>query len=730
MGTRTPVAAGPAATLQEAANGSPTGHSRDQVPDVSVIICAYTMDRWEDLKAAVGSVHEQTRPPGELIVVIDHSPRLAASSRDTFSGVTVLDNGHEPGLSGARNTGVEAATGQIVAFLDDDAVASPRWLERLVTCYADPSVLGAGGRIEPSWENGRPGWFPEEFDWVIGCTYRGLDEKQNVRNMIGANMSFRRSALVEAGGFRTGLGRTSDQPLGCEETDACIRIAQRNPGGVFVSEPSALVSHRVPATRERWKYFRARCYAEGLSKATLTGSVGSRDGLASERRHAFVTLPIGAVRAFWSGVSGRDRSGIGRAMAIVGGLAVTTAGYAVGKFSVKERPEVASEAGKDVPGRLRVLMVTPRYLPQTGGVEHHVDQVARRLTADIDVTVLTTDTSRSLPAEQTVDGVRVIRVPAWPAGKDWHVAPSIQRVIRSGHWDLVHIQSYHTAVAPTAMLAALAAGIPYVLTFHGGGHSSKVRQALREPQWTLLRPLLARARRLISVAEFEAAFYSERLGIPRKRFIVLPNGSDLPPVSKDRRAEGARVIASIGRLERYKGHHRVIRAMPRVLAQEPDVKLKVLGTGPYEAELRALTKELGVSDNVEVGSIPAADRGAMAETLASLSLAVLISEFETHPLAVIEALAVGCPVLVADTSGLRELAEQGLARSVPLDISTRRLAEAILEDLRHPRTVPDIALPSWEECANGLLSVYEEALSPRLPRAALASPVRGGSMRS
>ena len=127
---------------------------------------------------------------------------------------------------------------------------------------------------------------------------------------------------------------------------------------------------------------------------------------------------------------------------------------------------------------LRMLMATPRYFPFMGGVENHVYEVARRLARQgVDITVLTTDTSGQLPADELSEGIKIRRVRAWPTQRDYYFAPDVYRLIRRGDWDIVHIQSYHTLVAPLAMLAARRARIPYVLTFHGGGHSSRLRNA-------------------------------------------------------------------------------------------------------------------------------------------------------------------------------------------------------------------------------------------------------------
>src|SRR3712207_5260447 len=98
--------------------------ARGAVP-VSVVICAYTERRWDQMLAAVASITAQTASPLETVVVADHNPRLAARLRAAAPSVRVIENGGERGLSAARNVGVEAARGEIVAFLDDDAVADP-----------------------------------------------------------------------------------------------------------------------------------------------------------------------------------------------------------------------------------------------------------------------------------------------------------------------------------------------------------------------------------------------------------------------------------------------------------------------------------------------------------------------------------------------------------------------------------------------------------------------------
>ncbi len=300
---------------------------------ISVIICACSEDRWNELIAAVGSVQQQTLPPGEIIVVIDHNPGLLKRVRENVAGVVVVENTEAHGLSGARNSGIAVAKSQVVAFLDDDAIASPGWLMILNEAFSDPKVLGVGGAVLPRWVDDEPTWLPEEFHWIVGCTYRGMPQSTaRIRNPIGANMSFRREVFETLGGFRSGLGRVGTRPLGCEETELCIRACQLWPHYTFLYQPPASVFHRVPANRTCWGYFCSRCFSEGLSKAIVSRYVGAKDGLASERAYTLRTLPNGIICGLADTLFRRDLSGLARAGAIIAGLAVTTAGYVVGSI--------------------------------------------------------------------------------------------------------------------------------------------------------------------------------------------------------------------------------------------------------------------------------------------------------------------------------------------------------------------------------------------------------------
>jgi glycosyltransferase involved in cell wall biosynthesis len=356
---------------------------------------------------------------------------------------------------------------------------------------------------------------------------------------------------------------------------------------------------------------------------------------------------------------------------------------------------------------LSVAMVTPRFLPLSGGVEVHVREVALRLLArGVTVLVITTDPSGRLPKREIVDGIDVRRLPAWPPRTDLHYAPGLARAITEAAPDVVHVQGIHTLTAPLAMMAARRARLPYAVTFHTGGHPSGLRRSIRPLQWRLLRPLLRRASALIAVSEFEASLFRSAIGTAAPQILVIRNGG----VSSTQRQQPSTVdptlILSIGRLERYKGHHRAIEALSALRERIPAARLLILGSGSYGDQLRSLAARLGLAEAVEIRSIPASSRGELVDAIAAAGVVVLLSEYESHPVAVMEALSLGRPVVVAATTGMVELAAAGLVRSVPINAPAEDVAYVLADELREP-TLPTRNLPTWDECVDQLLDVYE-----------------------
>lgn len=318
--------------------------------EVAVVVCTYSRARLQLLQETLASLKCQQGVEPEVIVVVDGSPELEAELRSDpfFSWVKVIPNTGPRGLSAARNSGIAANQAELVAFIDDDAVADPYWLQRQVEAFENPAVMVTGGAVLPKLAAHRPEWWPSEFDWVIGCSYPGqIDDRHfpqdrdpagaqaepvPVRNVIGASMVFRRSALDAVGAFALGLGRVDKIPLGGEETEICIRVGKRFGPDSVVLVPASVVHHYVPAERLRVGYFFRRCYAEGLSKAVLSRLVRSTKSVSSEARYLVRTLPRAGIRHAGALFRG-DAAGVARAATLLAGTGVTGFGWLRGQLS-------------------------------------------------------------------------------------------------------------------------------------------------------------------------------------------------------------------------------------------------------------------------------------------------------------------------------------------------------------------------------------------------------------
>jgi glycosyltransferase involved in cell wall biosynthesis len=361
---------------------------------------------------------------------------------------------------------------------------------------------------------------------------------------------------------------------------------------------------------------------------------------------------------------------------------------------------------------LHVVYVTARYLPERGGTEIHTSEVARRMSErGARVTVIATSLDPDLPEDELDGDVRIRRVPAWPPDRDYFLSRRLPDAIREAQPDLLHIQGYHTFVAPLAMFAALRASIPYVLTFHSGGHSSRVRVWARPLQGRVLRPLLIRARALVSVSQFEADLFAARLRIPLTSFAVIPSGINLPEATEPAGPADPDLVLSVGRLEFYKGHDRIIEALPALRRLRPQARLRILGSGPYEPQLRQLAARLGFADAVEIGPVQSGNRAELAALLHRAAVVTALSEYESQGLAVQEAIGLGRPVVVAQGSALDELQAYPNVVTVPAGASADALAQVVSRVLADPPAgAPQ--MQTWDACVDALAALYATAVAP------------------
>lgn len=297
----------------------------ESVVKVSVVISTYTKDRWKDVLKCIESLHDQTLKPYEILIVLDPIEDLMNFYRDKLPNYVKIVESDGFGLSKARNKGILESKGDIIAFIDDDAWAGKYWLERMVKNYLDKDVYCVGGKIIPVFENSRPKWLPEELDWIVGCTYKGMPEvKSEIRNPIGANMSFRREAFEIAGLFREEVGRYGKKLLSGEEAEFAMRLKKILPNAKIIYDPSAVVYHRVPKSRTKLRYALKRAYYEGYSKAMLSEEYE----LKTERCYAIHLLK----EIFKKIVNGKLLEVIGISLVIF----VTLLGWLAGRFKISQ----------------------------------------------------------------------------------------------------------------------------------------------------------------------------------------------------------------------------------------------------------------------------------------------------------------------------------------------------------------------------------------------------------
>ena len=297
-------------------------------PAVSIVIPTHSEKRWHRLVRVVASARSQRYPVAEVVVVVDHNPALYRQARRDLVGVTVLENLYAQGVSGNRNTGAFHTSTPLIAFLDDDTVADPDWLDRLLAPFADPTAVGTGGGISPSWAAGsQPRWMPEEFLWAVGGSYAGMPTTTApIRNVWSASMVVRRETFMKVGGFRTGFGKLGDQNRP-EDTELCLRMSAAG-GGHWMYVPDAIIRHDVPADRSTFRFFLRRCYAEGRGKIQMAALQSSSQPLAAERDY-LRSLPRSVIRSLVAASRGRGVAHALRAGSVIAAVAAAGFGGAV-----------------------------------------------------------------------------------------------------------------------------------------------------------------------------------------------------------------------------------------------------------------------------------------------------------------------------------------------------------------------------------------------------------------
>jgi glycosyltransferase involved in cell wall biosynthesis len=241
---------------------------------VSVVITSFTVERFPDFIETLESLRNQTMRDFETLVVIDRSRELYEKlchhiAKNGYRNTRIIFNEKPGGLSSARNLGITQASGEIIGFIDDDAIACPCWIEKMLEAYADDSIIGVTGPIYPLWEDNSMAWCPEEFYWLFACTSFDRGEAHEVRNGYGANMSFRHPGDDVKALFSDWLGSMGEKKkTTAEEAEMATRLTGAT-GKRIIYSPDMAVRHKVRRYRLSQRYVRERSYREGFSKMIL-----------------------------------------------------------------------------------------------------------------------------------------------------------------------------------------------------------------------------------------------------------------------------------------------------------------------------------------------------------------------------------------------------------------------------------------------------------------------------
>lgn len=260
---------------------------------VSVVLCTYSSEMYAHFRDAAESILSQTYRDLELVIIVDGNETICERIRREYDGhtdVVLHCNDENRGLLSSRNKGADLATGDVVAFIDDDAVADADWVEELVRSYETRAPLAVGGKMVPEWVAGKPRFLPEEFYWLVGATHRGFaDGAEYVRNTFGSNISFKRDIFLTLGGFDTDIGgRKGDRNLQGGETELCARLVSEYGEEVWYN-PEAIVAHKVFDYRTDPNWLLGRAFWQGYSKWIMKSLLGNGGDEESEYLQRIVT---------------------------------------------------------------------------------------------------------------------------------------------------------------------------------------------------------------------------------------------------------------------------------------------------------------------------------------------------------------------------------------------------------------------------------------------------------
>lgn len=641
------------------------GPEAPALPSVTVVVPSYR--RPDQLVSCLQGLAAQRHPADEVVVVCRpddaQTRRVVAAAPLPVREVLV----HEPGVLAALHTGARAARGDVVAFTDDDAVAHPDWLQRLMAHYADPAVGGVGGRdlLQPPLPDAeRPSTSVGRFTpWgkQLGFHHVGSGPAADVSVLKGVNMSYRREALALPRDLK-GEGAQVHNEVGAG-------LWARDRGWRLVYEPAARVDHfsgprfdedqrsrPSPGAIEREAYnlvlslltFRPELTARRAAYGLLLGDqaspgVGRALVAAAQRRPEVVRRLVPSLRGQVSALRDLRRGA-----------------------RVEVEPVVPdAPRGPAAAPRLRVLHLLNDLDDRGNGINNStVDLACEQVAQGLEVHVASrTGGYAGLLADHGVQWhpLDQTRTP----GSLARLVPAYLRLLRRLRPDVVHVHNLTGAA-----LATTVPGPPTVATLHLE-EKAGVRLMARADAVVVFSPQAAG--RMTALGAAPSRVHLVRQGVlhgARSRALVPSAPPALPHPT----------VVTVAGLYRHKGVYDLLAALPRIRAEVPGAHLVYVGAGPEDQGLLAAVEAAGLTGAVTMAGFQRDPRAFMQ----AADVFVLASRSEPAGLVLMEARDTGVPVVATDVDGIPTLVEHGRSALLVPPADPVALAAAVVRVLREP----------------------------------------------
>jgi len=660
-------------------------------PLVSIVVCTY--NRASCLDRCLQSLLKQTYGHCEIIVINGLSTDRTDAVLAGYQGIRTVRQGKMRGLSYARNLGIVSSRGEIVAFIDDDAVADPDWLRYLVGAYEDDTVGGTGGYVYDPWgnvqfdngiieKNGRPEAVrPSGLASVPG----------QYRICMGTNCSFRRAVLDEIGGFDHYFRYYHD------ESELCVRIAQKGYRIIYVHE--AVVLHEMAEGPNRRSSYDLE-WAEIMKNIVYF----TMKSFPSERA-SYASRPVSALRWRLSVMNDaffKKQISVGMLLRF---YAQHLRGFAKGYYDGLFRRDYSDHIAAVAPeaDRLRVCLTSSEYRKDcTGGVCRYTYDLAHELARrGHEVHVLTASgTADTRDGDVYVHTVRPANVDFLSLPDDMPVtkknlaysyalALKLDDLVREYGLDLVEFPLWDAE----GFVYALDPGIPVCVRLQTPLYKVVEIEGRRMTDDLSFADFmegeaLRRSGRTIAISVGIGGLIGSHHGVPADHISLCRLGIPVPGerlIRRDRARKGLKVLF-VGRLEARKGIVTLIDAIPGVLGAVGNVQFQVVGsdtsTSPTGGSFREYLEQRidpRYQHHVEFSGFVGEDR--LAGYYRDCDLFVAPSLYESFGIIYLEAMAWGKPVIGCCVGGVPEIVDDGNTGILVLPNDPVALATAITKIL-------------------------------------------------